>query len=107
MATATIEEIYEQIEELPVEQRLRLVERIVHDLAANSVEFKANGEVPRPLSPEQVARLAKSRTPGRRSWREIRGVAPNLLCGEDAQEWVSRTRREDTEHREKQWGREP
>jgi hypothetical protein len=36
-----------------------------------------------------------------RKWSEICGIAPNLMQGEDAQEWVSRTRREDTEHRER------
>ena len=36
----------------------------------------------------------------RRKWLEIGGIAPNLLDGEDAQEWVTRTRREDTCHRE-------
>jgi hypothetical protein len=34
-------------------------------------------------------------------WMTIRGVAPGLLEGEDAQAWVSRTRREDDEHRER------
>lgn len=28
----------------------------------------------------------------RRSWRELRGIAPNLLDGRDAQEWVSQLR---------------
>jgi len=33
-------------------------------------------------------------------WRDIRGLLPDPLEGEDAQEWVSRSRRESTEHRE-------
>ena len=36
----------------------------------------------------------------RKKWRDLAGIAPNLLEGEDAQEWVSRTRREDSEHRD-------
>lgn len=36
-----------------------------------------------------------------RKWSEICGIAPGLMQGEDAQEWVSRTRREATEHRER------
>lgn len=36
----------------------------------------------------------------RRKWLEVGGVAPDLLDGEDAQAWVSRTRREDSQHRE-------
>lgn len=35
----------------------------------------------------------KTATP-RRRWAEIAGKAPYPLTGEDAQEWVSRTRRE-------------
>ena len=37
-----------------------------------------------------------------RKWREIRGIAPYPLVGEDAQVWVSRSRREGAEHRERQ-----
>ena len=33
-------------------------------------------------------------------WREIQGKATYPLVGEDAQEWVSRTRQEATENRE-------
>ena len=35
-----------------------------------------------------------------RKWSEIAGIAPNLMAGEDAQAWVSRTRQEDDEHRQ-------
>lgn len=87
MALTTAEEVYEQVvKALPAPERLRLVEKIVHDLATQPVA----GE------PAQ-----------RRSWMSIRGIAPNLLGGEDAQEWVSRTRREADEHREKQLRRQP
>ncbi|CAG0954244.1 hypothetical protein ANRL3_00448 [Anaerolineae bacterium] len=41
----------------------------------------------------------------RRKWSEICGIVPYPLVGEDAQAWVSRTRREDDEHRERQWRR--
>lgn len=54
----------------PADQ-LRLIERIVHGLAA--------GESPAAST--------------RRSWREIRGRVAHPLCGEDAQDWVSRGRR--------------
>lgn len=36
-----------------------------------------------------------------RSFREIRGALPYPAFGEDAQEWVSRTRREGDERRER------
>ena len=37
----------------------------------------------------------------RRKWREIRGMAKPSLFGEDAQAYISRTRREGDEHRER------
>jgi hypothetical protein len=37
-----------------------------------------------------------------RDWGEVAGVAPHPLTGEDAQDWVSRTRAESDE-REQQW----
>jgi hypothetical protein len=40
----------------------------------------------------------------RRSWREIRGSVEYPQCGEDAQAWVTRGRRESDEHREQQGG---
>lgn len=36
-------------------------------------------------------------------WMALRGIAPDLMEGEDAQEWVTRTRREGDERRERQW----
>ena len=36
----------------------------------------------------------------RRLWREIRGIVPCPLFGEDAQAWVSRTRSDSDEQRE-------
>ena len=60
-------------------EQLRLVERIVHGLAAT-------GEA--------------SSTGVQRSWHEIRGRAAYPLCGEDAQAWVLRGRRESDETRD-------
>ncbi len=87
MAKIGVEDLYEQhIKPLPVAERLRLIEITAHDLAA------------RPTESEPVER---------HDWMSVRGIAPNLLGGEDAQEWVSRTRREADESREKQWKRNP
>ncbi|MCS6950908.1 MAG: hypothetical protein NZ520_10650 [bacterium] len=53
------------------------------------------------LTTEEVAELInrlqvrlKTSTSHRRRWAEIAGKAPYPLTGEDAQTWVSRTRRE-------------
>jgi hypothetical protein len=35
-----------------------------------------------------------------RKWSDLKGMATTQLMGEDAQEWVSRSRREGDEHRE-------
>jgi hypothetical protein len=53
------------------------------------------------LSPDELARLverlseltASGGQAPRTDWMSLRGVAPGLLDGEDAQHWVSRTRR--------------
>jgi hypothetical protein len=36
-----------------------------------------------------------------KSWRDLAGIAPNLLDGEDAQEWVNRERNEWSQWEEK------
>lgn len=82
MAVSTVDEIYEQmIKLLPPPDRLRLVEKIVHDLSATATDETS--------SP-------------RYDWMILRGIAPDLLNGEDAQDWVSRTRRDADEHRAQQ-----
>jgi hypothetical protein len=48
---------------------------------------------------QRLASASSANGPRRRSWREIRGSAPYPLCGEDAQAWVTRGRRESDEHR--------
>lgn len=48
------------------------------------------------------ARRATSPLPTGRKWMDIAGIAPYPLAGEDAQDWVSRTRAESGE-REQQW----
>lgn len=82
MTLTTAEEIYDQvIKPLPAAERLRLVEKIAHDL---------------------LAPLAERQSSERYDWMSLRGISPNLL-GEDAQDWVSRSRHEADEDRERQW----
>ena len=71
---------------LPQKDRLRLVERIVRDLAA-------------PLTNHPDVQPV--------DWMSLRGIAPNLCENEDAQAWVTRTRQESDEHRKLQLRREP
>jgi hypothetical protein len=57
------------------------------------------------LAESILQRLALPNAPDgrrRRFWREIRGSVEYPVCGEDAQAWVTRGRRESDEHREQQ-----
>jgi hypothetical protein len=43
---------------------------------------------------EQLKCRAGVKSQIKRSWRELRGIAPNLLDGKDAQQWVNELRNE-------------
>ncbi|GAB4292715.1 MAG: hypothetical protein Fur0025_28550 [Oscillatoriaceae cyanobacterium] len=43
---------------------------------------------------EQLKRRTLNQHNPKRSWQELRGIAPNLLNGQDAQEWVNELRKE-------------
>lgn len=87
MTSVNVEEIYQQhIKPLPAAERIRLIEMTARDLVVQPTEEGFSE---------------------RHDWMSVRGIAPDLLEGEDAQEWVSRTRREADEHREKQWQQKP
>ena len=73
MALTTAEQIYREATKLPAVERLKLVERIVHDLTQATSEGTPAGGF---------------------DWMAIRGIAPNLLSGEDAQGWVTSSRAE-------------
>lgn len=50
-----------------------------------------------------VERVKKyiNQAPPKSKWSDLKGMAPYPLLGEDAQEWVSRTRQQGDEHRER------
>lgn len=86
MEKLSIEEIYQQhIKPLSPAERLRLIEITAHEL---------------------VMPIDDNVATERHDWLAVRGIAPNLLEGEDAQKWVSRTRHEAGESRERQWKRQ-
>jgi hypothetical protein len=85
-APVTLEQVAALVAQLTPSERRELVEGIVRDLVGAPPE----GGPPR-----------------RRLWREIRGIVAYPLLEEDAQAWVSRTRREGDEQRAKQWRRTP
>lgn len=79
MATDALELLMKQASALPVDEQLRLAAYLVEQARA------------------QYANAAA--TPLR--WRDIRGTASPSLLGEDAQTWVTRTRHEADEGRER------
>ena len=84
MASMTVVEIARQAELLAPEDQLYLIARLA-----------------------DKAQHAYRQTPPRRKWRDICGVAPYPLTGEDAQVWVSRSRVESDEDRERRWRKSP
>ncbi len=84
MSADVLQQVYEQyIKPLTAQERLRLLEIIARDLVAD-----VGGK------PHE-----------KRRWAEIAGAASYPLCGEDAQQWVSRGRREADKARGKNVGK--
>jgi len=77
MATTDYEQVVRQAEQLTQQQQLELIEHLAARLRA---EQEAGGKRPR--------------------WEDLAGTAPYPLCGEDAQEYISRMR-DEWEEREK------
>jgi hypothetical protein len=79
MSAATLEQLLKESEKLTTDEQLRLAAQLV-----------------------ERARQSYQAGAPRRKWRDIRGLAAPSLFGEDAQTYITRTRREDDDHREKQ-----
>jgi hypothetical protein len=78
-----LEEVLRQAEQLAPEERLALVQKVMEGL-------------------EKPAAIVQQKA----RWSDLKGLAPYPMMEEDAQEWVSRTRREADEHRERVLRRE-
>ncbi len=72
-----LEKILSEIEQLTPEEQLTVMGHLVERMKKNITKPQAKPK-----------------------WSVLKGMAPYPLSGEDAQEWVSRTRREGDEHRE-------
>jgi hypothetical protein len=81
----TLEQVEALAAQLTTAERVQLVERLSRALQSPAGDLSA----------------------AEFDWTSIRGIAPGLLEGEDAQAWVTRTRRESDEQRETQWRRTP
>ncbi len=75
MASKELDELVQKAEVLTPDEQLLLIARLVEKLRED----------------QQVSRP-------RRKWHEICGSVPYPLLGEDAQDWVSRTRQEWDHH---------
>ena len=76
--SAQLDSLLKQIDLLTADDQLRLVSYVAE---------KARRKMP----------LAKTR----RKWKDVCGMLPYPALGEDAQAYISRTRRESDEHRER------
>jgi hypothetical protein len=80
MVSREMLDVLQQAERLPPAEQLELIARLAERLrTVHGTE----------MEPKR-----------RRSWLEIAGSAPYPLLGEDAQDWITRTRREGDEHRD-------
>jgi hypothetical protein len=74
-----LEQVLQQIEQLTPEERLELIRQVAEGLKKST----------------SIDEQPKTQ------WSDLKGLAPYPMMGEDAQAWVSRTRREADEHRER------
>lgn len=81
MTVETLERLLEQVDALTADEQLRLAGYLV----------------------ERARGICRAIQPGRK-WRTLRGIVCYPILGEDAQTWVSRTRREADEQREQARG---
>jgi len=81
MSPETLNDIIKRIDALTADEQLSLAAQLI-----------------------ERARAVRLLSSPRRKWRDIRGLARPSLLGEDPQAWVSRTRREADEKRERELG---
>lgn len=82
LVSRELDKLIKQADKLAPEEQLRLIAHL-----AQKARQAYRGAKPRP------------------QWSEIAGAAPYPMVGEDAQQWVSRTRSESDKQREDQWSK--
>lgn len=70
--SALLKQVLQDIDQLTIEEQLEVISHAT----------------------EQLKRRMLTQQNPKRSWQELRGIAPNLLNGQDAQEWVHQLRSE-------------
>ena len=77
MSTVLLDALIEQSRQLTLQEQLALAAHLI----------------------ERARQDVAGANPTRPTWESIEGLFPHPLVGEDAQAWVTRTRRESDEHR--------
>ena len=85
MASRSIDNVLKQASRLSPEERLLVATRLI----------------------EGVRQEIPTKTGKKMKWRDLRGMLPYPAFGEDAQTCITRMRREDTAHRDRQLKRNP
>ena len=70
--SSLLQQVLQEIEQLTPEEQLEVISHVT----------------------DQLKRRTVTQTKPKRGWRELRGIAPNVLNGQDAQEWVNQLRNE-------------
>lgn len=70
--SSLLQQVLQEIEQLTPEEQLEVISHVT----------------------DQLKRRTVTQTKPKRSWRELRGIAPNVLNGQDAQEWINQLRNE-------------
>lgn len=83
MNTPTLNDVIAQADQLPEAERMELVEYLLSTITPREKEAESDEK--------------------EYTWDDLRGLAKYPMMGEEAQEWITRTRREGTERRERQW----
>ena len=96
--TITLEQVELLIAQLSPREQLQLVAGISERLS--KLKLTASEAV------DEVAPPVRQNSVESYDWMSLRGIAPNLLEGQDAQAWVSHSRHEAEDQREQQWRRE-
>jgi hypothetical protein len=78
MSLSGYEQVASEADSLPREEQLQLIAHLAERLSSSKTD-QAQSDRPR--------------------WEESAGILSRSICGEDAQSWVTRTRRESDQHR--------
>ncbi|GAQ00152.1 hypothetical protein [Leptolyngbya sp. NIES-2104] len=86
----SLQQVLQDIDQLTLEEQFEVLNHTAEQLKRQAVTQN---------KPKRG--IAEENPRPKRKWSDLKGMAPYPMMGEDAQEWVSRTRREGDEHRDR------